>query len=35
MAEITKDDVVKFVENMTVLDLSNLIKDLEGVNGSK
>ena len=29
MAEITKDDVVKFVENMSVLDLSNLIKELE------
>ena len=29
MAEITKDDVIKFVENMSVLDLSNLIKDLE------
>jgi len=29
MAEITKDDVVQFIENMSVLDLSNLIKDLE------
>ncbi len=29
MAEITKEDVVKFVENMSVLDLSNLIKELE------
>lgn len=29
MAEITKDDVVKFIENMTVLELANLIKDLE------
>lgn len=29
MAEITKEDVVQFVENMSVLDLSNLIKDLE------
>jgi large subunit ribosomal protein L7/L12 len=29
MAEITKDDVVKFVENMSVLDLSKLIKELE------
>jgi large subunit ribosomal protein L7/L12 len=29
MAEITKDDVVKFIENMSVLELSNLIKELE------
>lgn len=29
MAEITKEDVVQFIENMSVLDLSNLIKDLE------
>jgi len=29
MAEITKDDVVKFIENMSVLDLSNLVKELE------
>ena len=29
MAEITKDDVVQFIENMSVLDLSNLIKELE------
>ena len=29
MAEITKDDVVQFIENMSVLELSNLIKDLE------
>jgi len=29
MAEITKDDVVSFIENMSVLELSNLIKELE------
>ena len=29
MAEITKEDVVQFIENMSVLDLSNLITDLE------
>ena len=29
MAEITKDDVIQFIENMSVLDLSNLIKELE------
>ena len=29
MAQITKEDVVQFIENMSVLDLSNLIKDLE------
>ncbi len=29
MAEITKEDVVGFIENMTVLDLSKLIKELE------
>ncbi len=29
MAEITKEDVVGFIENMSVLDLSNLIKELE------
>jgi len=29
MAEITKDDVVKFIENMTVLELSTLVKELE------
>jgi large subunit ribosomal protein L7/L12 len=29
MAEITKADVVKFIENMTVLELSELIKELE------
>jgi large subunit ribosomal protein L7/L12 len=29
MAEITKDDVVQFIENMSVLDLSNMIKELE------
>jgi large subunit ribosomal protein L7/L12 len=29
MAEITKNDVVKFIENMTVLELSTLVKELE------
>ena len=29
MAEITKDEVVKFIENMTVLELSELVKELE------
>ena len=29
MAEITKDEVVKFIENMTVIELANLIKELE------
>ena len=29
MAEITKADVVSFIENMTVLELSELIKELE------
>ena len=33
MAEITKEDVVQFIENMSVLDLSNLIKDLEEIFG--
>jgi large subunit ribosomal protein L7/L12 len=30
MAEVTKDDVIQFIENMSVLELSTLIKDLEG-----
>jgi large subunit ribosomal protein L7/L12 len=29
MAELTKDDVVKFIENMSVLDLADLVKELE------
>ena len=29
MAEITKSDVVSFIENMTVLELSVLVKELE------
>ncbi|MCA1794152.1 MAG: 50S ribosomal protein L7/L12 [Desulfobacteraceae bacterium] len=29
MADITKDDVIEFVANMTVLELSELIKELE------
>lgn len=29
MAQISKEDVVKFIENMTVLELSELVKELE------
>jgi large subunit ribosomal protein L7/L12 len=29
MAEITKQDVISFIENMTVLDLAELVKELE------
>ena len=29
MSDITKDDVINFIANMTVLDLSELIKELE------
>ena len=29
MADITKADVIEFIKNMTVLDLSELIKELE------
>ncbi|SMC28197.1 LSU ribosomal protein L12P [Desulfacinum hydrothermale DSM 13146] len=29
MSEITKEDVIKFIENMTVLELSELVKELE------
>ncbi len=29
MADITKDDVVEFIAGMTVLDLSELVKELE------
>jgi large subunit ribosomal protein L7/L12 len=29
MADITKQDVIDFIANMTVLDLSELIKELE------
>ena len=29
MAEVTKKDVIKFIENMTVLELSELVKELE------
>jgi len=29
MAELTREDVVKFIEGMTVLELSQLISDLE------
>lgn len=33
MADITKDDVIEFIKNMTVLDLSELVKELEEVFG--
>ncbi len=29
MSQITKEDVIKFIENMTVLELSELVKELE------
>lgn len=29
MADITKDDVIEFIANMSVLDLSGLVKELE------
>ena len=29
MADITKDDVVQFIENMTLLEASELVKELE------
>ena len=29
MADITKEDVINFIANMTVLDLSELVKELE------
>ena len=29
MADITKDDVIEFISNMSVLDLSELVKELE------
>ena len=29
MPEITKEDVIKFIESMTVLELSGLVKELE------
>jgi len=29
MADVTKDDVIEFIANMTVLDLSELVKELE------
>jgi large subunit ribosomal protein L7/L12 len=33
MADVTKDDVIEFIKNMTVLELSELIKELEDVFG--
>ncbi len=29
MADITKDDVIKFLESMSVLDMADLVKELE------
>ena len=29
MADVTREDVIKFIENMTVLELSELVKELE------
>ena len=29
MADITKEDVIEFISNMSVLDLSELIKEME------
>ncbi len=29
MANLTKEDVIKFIENMTVLELAGLVKELE------
>ncbi|PKN34660.1 MAG: 50S ribosomal protein L7/L12 [Deltaproteobacteria bacterium HGW-Deltaproteobacteria-19] len=29
MSNITKEDVIKFIENMTVLELSEMVKELE------
>jgi len=29
MADITKDDVIEFIANMSVLDLSDLVKEME------
>jgi large subunit ribosomal protein L7/L12 len=29
MAEITKEDVIQFISNMTVLELSQMIKEME------
>ena len=29
MADVTKEDVIQFIANMTVLDLSELVKELE------
>ena len=31
MATITKEDVIGFIENMTVLELSDLVKELEEI----
>lgn len=33
MADITKDDVIEFIKNMSVLELSELVKELEDVFG--
>ncbi len=33
MADITKDDVIEFIKNMSVLELSELVKEMEEVFG--
>lgn len=33
MADITKDDVIEFVKNMSVLELSELVKEMEEIFG--
>ena len=32
---VTKDDVIEFISNMTVLELSELVKELEDKYGKK
>ena len=32
MAKITKEDVIEFIANMSVLDLSELVKEMESYN---
>ena len=33
MADITKDDVIEFIKNMSVLELSELVKEMEEIFG--
>jgi large subunit ribosomal protein L7/L12 len=33
MADITKDDVIEFIKNMSVLELSELVKEMEDIFG--